>query len=79
MARLLLLVIIGLLGWLLVKKLTSALSKSSRKPSEDRPAPPVAEDMVPCRHCGVNLPRSDARLVEGAYECADRAQCGHRT
>lgn len=78
MARLLLLIIIGLLGWLAVKKISAVMSQSRRKPKEDRPAPPVAEAMVPCRHCGVNLPRSDARMVEGGYECMDRNQCGHR-
>lgn len=78
MARLLLLVVIGILGWLAVKKISSALSQSARKPREDRPAAPVAEDMVACRHCGVNIPKSEARLNEGAYECADLANCGHR-
>lgn len=78
MARLLLLLLLGLLGWLLVKKLSSFLT-GDKAPGARPPPAPVAEPMVPCRHCGVNLPLSEARAVEGGHECADRNQCGHRT
>jgi len=37
------------------------------KPSEDK----VAEDMVRCKVCGVNLPRSEAVLSKGQFYCCD--------
>ena len=34
-----------------------------------------AENMVVCARCGVNLPRSDARLQEGIFYCEDNPRC----
>jgi uncharacterized protein len=31
----------------------------------------VAEDMVRCQACGVNLPRSEAILSQGRFYCCD--------
>lgn len=31
----------------------------------------VAEDMVRCQSCGVNLPRSEAILSQGHFYCCD--------
>ena len=33
-------------------------------------APPVGE-LVRCAHCGVHLPRAEARQAEGALYCSD--------
>ncbi|HNQ05129.1 MAG TPA: PP0621 family protein [Thiobacillaceae bacterium] len=35
------------------------------------PAPKAAEDMVRCRVCAVNLPRSEAILSKGRFYCCD--------
>jgi len=63
-------ILIGLLFWLLVKGLLKA-----RKRSDHAPHAGNAEDMVSCVRCGVNLPRSEARLEAGQYICVDNPQC----
>lgn len=40
----------------------------------DQPKPPATkspEDMVRCKVCGVNLPRSEALLSKGQFYCSD--------
>jgi hypothetical protein len=39
--------------------------------------PAEAQAMVRCAHCGVFLPRSDARKVDNGYACAD-SECAKR-
>lgn len=77
MARLLLIALIGFAVWLLYKGLTNS------KPPAATDVPPAtkgaSEDMVACSRCGVNLPKSEAKLVNGAFECADSADCAHRS
>lgn len=77
MARLLLVGLIGFAIWLLYKGFTKSRSSSAK----DAPASGGAssEDMVVCSRCGVNLPKSEAKLVNGAFECADSADCAHRS
>jgi uncharacterized protein len=36
-----------------------------------RPAPPPVEPMVPCAHCGVNVPRSEALGAAGRFFCSE--------
>lgn len=33
--------------------------------------PPLAEDMVRCAQCGVNVPQSEAIFSRGEYFCGD--------
>lgn len=40
------------------------------------PAPKAPEDMVRCRVCGVNLPRSEAILSKGQFYCSDEHRRG---
>lgn len=47
-----------------------------RRMAQKRVQPPagknkVAEDMVRCQTCGVNLPRSEALLSQGRFYCCD--------
>jgi uncharacterized protein len=35
----------------------------------------AGEDMVQCSRCGVNLPRSEARVVEGKLVCNENPRC----
>jgi uncharacterized protein len=44
---------------------------SRRKPIEKPPKTPEAEDMVRCKVCGVNMPRSEAIKALGDYYCCD--------
>ncbi|MBL8516816.1 MAG: hypothetical protein JNM76_07575 [Betaproteobacteria bacterium] len=75
MARLLLIAVVGVLVWLLYKGLTKSLRAEDQSP----PPPAAPEDMVACSRCGVNLPKSEARLVNGVYECANSADCANRS
>lgn len=71
MGRIVFWILIGLLFWLLVKGLLKA---RKRRGADATPAAPT-EDMVSCARCGVNLPRSEARLESGKFICADNPQC----
>jgi uncharacterized protein len=42
-----------------------------RGASPKPPADKAAEDMVRCKSCGVNLPRSEAILSQGRFYCCD--------
>lgn len=34
-------------------------------------APPLTEAMVPCAHCGINIPRSEALESGGRFFCSE--------
>lgn len=79
MARLLLLALIGFAVWLLYKGITKRGSRPASGKDSSASGSRISEDMVACSRCGVNLPKSEAKLVNGAYECADSADCAHRS
>ena len=72
MARILLLLIIGFLLYLLFRGFF-------RSQVGKKPPPPATstqgEDMVTCARCGVNLPRSEARELDGRLVCLNNPQC----
>ena len=72
MGRILFFLLIGLVLWFLLRQ-----ALGGRKP----PAPPSAtkqgEDFVACARCGVNLPRSEARVESGRFYCLDQKTCKH--
>jgi len=37
-----------------------------------RSAPPAAEAMVACAHCGINVPRSEALEAAGRFFCSEQ-------
>ncbi len=66
MARLIFLVVaIALVYWLLRRFRVSQ--------DETRDAA-QSEDMVSCRHCGLNLPKSEAISSDGDYYCCEAHQ-----
>jgi uncharacterized protein len=65
MGKILFFVILGLVIYFLLKKQLGNRQSSGDKPSSR----PVAEDMVKCAHCGVNLPRSEAIFSKGEFFC----------
>ena len=71
MGRIVLLLIIAFLVYLVFR---GFFRVNTRKPGADAPAV-EAEDMVACSRCGVNLPRSDARLTQGLFYCEDNPRC----
>lgn len=65
MGKILFFAVVGFVIYLLIKK-----QIGNRHLPGDKPvAPPVAEDMVKCAHCGVNLPRSEAIFSKGEFFC----------
>ena len=72
MARILLLLIIGFLIYLLFRGFfRSQVGKKPQPPATST----QGEDMVTCARCGVNLPRSEARELEGRLVCLNNPQC----
>ena len=74
MARILLLLVIGFLIYLVFR----ALFRGAGKKDEDRPSQPTSvegEDMVACARCGVNVPRSETREMDGRRVCASNPNC----
>lgn len=63
MSKLLLLVIAAAVAYFLV-------TGFSRKRAKSEGLPP-SETMVPCAHCGVNLPRSEALEDAGRFFCSE--------
>jgi uncharacterized protein len=62
-SKLLLLVIALVVLYFLVRGFMRKRSRSS--------APPSSESMVPCAHCGVNVPRSEALEGAGRFFCSE--------
>lgn len=72
MTRILLLLLIAFLVFLVLRGLFRAQAK---KPPEDTPTDAQGEDMVACARCGVNVPRSETREVDGRPVCAQNPNC----
>jgi len=73
MGRLLVLILLVVLAvWLVRRALRPSIGSSS---------PPTVKEgeLVRCAHCGVHLPRSEARMEEGALYCSEEhARLGRR-
>jgi uncharacterized protein len=65
LAKLILIVCGVLLAWWLLKAYRRTLHR------KNEPRPPATEDMVRCAHCGVHLPRSESRAVDGEFFCSE--------
>lgn len=65
MGKLITLILLVLLGVYLYRRMTR------KRDAADAREAPAAEDMVRCKTCGVNLPRSEAILSAGRFYCCD--------
>ncbi len=70
MARILLLIIIGLLILASFRGFFRGATRPQRGAKGE-----AGEDMVACATCGVNMPRSEAVEEGGAYRCKDNPRC----
>ena len=61
------LILIGIAVLILLWLLRRALSSS---PKEKTP-PSAQGDLVTCAHCGVNLPKAEARSAGGRHYCSE--------
>lgn len=66
MSKIITVLLLVILGVYLFKRM-AAKRKREDDASEQRPV----EDMVKCRTCGVNMPRSEAILSQGRFYCCD--------
>ena len=73
MARILLLLVIAFLVYMVVRSLFRTQVKKDAPPSEATSA--QGEEMVACSRCGVNVPRSETREVDGRRICASNPNC----
>lgn len=73
MGRLLVLVVLVIAAvWLIRRAL-----RSPREPGAGPRGRAVPGELVRCAHCGVHLPRTEARAAAGALYCSDQhAQLG---
>jgi len=67
MGRLLVIIVIVVLAVWLIRK---AIRKSQGE-VEVRQKPSLEGDLVACAHCGVNLPREEARTVGADLYCSE--------
>ncbi len=63
MFKLILIVLAVLFAWWVLKKYRKSVTREE--------SPRVAEDMVPCAHCGVHLPRSESHAGGGEFFCSE--------
>jgi uncharacterized protein len=74
LARIVLYLVIAFIIYLLIRGFMRKQVKRSE--AEDALAKSrEGEDMVACARCGVNLPRSEARVVEGKLVCNENPRC----
>jgi len=72
LARILLLLIIAFAIYLMFRGFIRSQVGKAPPPASTSP---VGEDMVTCARCGVNVPRSEAREVDGRLVCAANPNC----
>ena len=74
MGRLVVLILLVVAAAWLIRR---ALRRASRTDAEKQP--PVQSDLVRCAHCGMHLPRAEARLAGDHVYCGDEhARLGPR-
>ncbi len=74
MSRLLVLILLVVAAIWLVKR--SLLAKHGTTPRQSAGTP---EELVACAHCGVHLPRAEARAAAGGLYCSEEhARLGKR-
>ena len=74
MTKFLSILIGGLIIFILLKRYLRNLQGPASKTQ-----PPVAESMVRCAHCGVNVPQTEAILSRGEYFCGDEHRRIHQS
>jgi uncharacterized protein len=68
--KILLLLVIGFAVWALIRGFQRSLEKPPAATSHTQ----TVEDMVKCKQCGVNLPRSEAIYSRGEFYCTPEHQ-----
>jgi uncharacterized protein len=66
MRFLILLLLVFIAVWLIRRALRAPAASAELKQRE-----PLAGELVRCAHCGVHLPRSEARVAQGLVYCSE--------
>ncbi|MEP7155056.1 MAG: PP0621 family protein [Betaproteobacteria bacterium] len=74
MGKMLVFLIAAVIGWFLFKGIFQK-PPAPRKPDSARDVP---EKMVRCDLCGVHMPESESKLVDGKCTCRVPDNCAHR-
>ena len=61
------LILIGIIVVLAIWLLRRALARASAETKQ----PGAQDDLVSCAHCGVNLPKAEARSAGGRHYCSE--------
>jgi uncharacterized protein len=73
MRVLVLILLVVLVVWLIKRALRGSAGQEVKQKA------PVEGELVRCTHCGVHLPRSEARMAESLLYCSDEhARLGKR-
>ena len=56
---------------LLVVAAVWLIRRALRAPAQSSDAPKKTEELVRCAHCGVHLPRAEARAAAGVLYCTE--------
>lgn len=70
MSKIISLILITVLAVYLLRRMAGNRA-SGIKPPDSAGKNKAAEDMVRCKVCGVNLPRSEALMSQGRFYCCD--------
>jgi len=73
LARILLLLVIAFLVYLVFRGLFR--SQVKKPPTESESTGTEGEAMVACARCGVNVPHSETRELDGRRVCASNPNC----
>lgn len=76
MGKALLVLLVGIVGWILVKGLLKGAA--ARRDENQAAKPAAAEKMIQCQRCGVFMPESDSMSVDGHISCRQPDACLHR-
>jgi uncharacterized protein len=77
MGKLLVLILLVVFGVWLVKRALRNAGKDEGAPAPV--APKASEELVRCAHCGLLLPRGEARQADGSIYCSEQhARLGPR-
>ena len=74
MARILMLLLIAFLIYLVIRGLLRSQVKKDEAPPGDASSA-QGEEMVACARCGVNVPHSETRELDGRRICASNPNC----
>jgi uncharacterized protein len=69
--RFIVLILLIVLAVWLIRRAVRRMGQGAQRRETPAHKPPVQGDLVRCAHCGVHLPRAEARTAEGILYCSE--------